>query len=148
MSLPPLATIEDLNNRMGTDLADDDPRALSLLSYASALVRRHTGCTFVNADGELLDTQAVFDVRDVVVGMVERVADNPAGVTQEVTGPFSVSFGSNAAERIYLSAGDKVILGDISCRSPLRTIQTTRGPVEMPSPPCAASALPDASDIV
>jgi hypothetical protein len=108
MPLPTLADLSDLEQRLG-DEVDDAAQAEALLRYASSLVRAYKRQTWVNADGEL---EGVPDgVAEVTVEMVYRALSNPQGVTQDTTGPFSVSYGSQAAQRVYLTAGDKQILG-------------------------------------
>src|SRR5690554_5502218 len=109
MSLPSLATIEDLETRLGSTVSDE-PQALALLRYASSLVRSYTGCTYIDEDGGLIDPLPD-GVVEVTVEMVFRAVTNPAGVTQDTAGPFTVSFGSDAAQRIYLTAADRTILG-------------------------------------
>jgi hypothetical protein len=111
MALPNLASREALEQRLGATLDPTEAaQADSLLGYASALVRAYTRATWM-VDGLLVD--APDGVSQVVVEMVYRAVSNPQGVTQDTTGPFSVSFGPQAAQRIYLSAGDKTILGSI-----------------------------------
>lgn len=127
MTLPALATVVDLENRLG-DTVPNHLQALALLAYASALVRSHTGKTFVDTDGNLLDPLPD-GLTQVTVEMVFRAVTNPTGATQETTGPFSISFGSAAAQRIYLTAADKSILG-AKGRGGLQVISTTRGDIE------------------
>lgn len=101
------ATITDLEDRLGRTVPDIG-QAEALLRYASQLVRGY-------ARRHGIDLGTAEEPRDgvveVVVEMVYRAISNPQGVTQDTAGPFSVSFGSDAAQRIYLSKSDKVILG-------------------------------------
>jgi hypothetical protein len=97
----PIATLDQLEERVGT--IANPLHAQSLLRYASSLVRAEGNR---NWDDE--DTPP--ELAEVVVGMVERAQANPEGLTQSTTGPFSVSFGSNAAQRVYLTVGDKKII--------------------------------------
>ena len=108
MTLPSLATVFDLERRLGSTV-DDAAQAQALLDYASALIRSEAGRLFVDVHGELTDLPD--GVPEVCVEMVYRAVTNPGGVTQDTTGPFSVSFGSDAAQRIYMTKGDRRILG-------------------------------------
>ena len=104
MALPLLASISDLEARVGA--IDEVARVESLLRYASNLVR---------AEGNRRwdDDDPPEELVEVVVGMVERAQDNPDGVTQDTTGPFSVSFGPDAAQRIYLTKSDRAIIRSV-----------------------------------
>jgi hypothetical protein len=108
MTLPSLATIEDLETRLGQSVSDAG-QAQALLDYASALIRGYCGELWVDEDDALTDLPD--GVAQVCVEMVYRAVTNPGGVTQDTAGPFSVSFGSDAAQRIYLTKSDKIILG-------------------------------------
>lgn len=109
---PPLATIEDLQVRIGVDVPMDDvDQAGQLLRYASALVRGWTGRTWVDDGGDLVDVP--LSVIDVVVEIVHRSVVNPDGATQQTAGPFSVSFGRDAAQRMFLTRSDKTILAGL-----------------------------------
>lgn len=131
MTLPALATIAALEARLGGHQLDQGEaiQAESLIAYASAVIRGYTGRTYVDDDGELIDPLPD-GISEVAVEMVFRAITNPAGVTQDTAGPFTVSFGTDAAQRIYLTGSDRTILGR---RSGLWTQPTTRGPIEMTS---------------
>lgn len=130
MTLPSLATIDDLEDRLGRAITEPElTQAQKLLDYASALVRAYTGRSYVDDAGDLVDPLPD-GVTQVTIEVVFRAISNPLGATTSQTGPFSVSFGPEAAQRLYLSAGDKLILGG---RSGLTILSTTRGPVETPS---------------
>lgn len=107
MTLPSLATLDDLEVRLGQPVADPG-QAQALLDYASALIRGYAKRTWVDGDDALTDVPD--GVPQVCVEMVFRAVTNPSGATQDTTGPFSVSFGPDAAQRIYLSRSDKAIL--------------------------------------
>ncbi|MBW3663569.1 MAG: hypothetical protein KY469_10760 [Actinobacteria bacterium] len=100
--LPLLATIDDLQRRVGQIDPDSVDRAESLLAYASSLVRADANRRW--------ETDPPEELVEVVVGMVERARDNPAGLTQDTVGPFSVSYGPEAAQRVYLTKGDRAII--------------------------------------
>jgi hypothetical protein len=123
--LPTLATVDQLETRLAQPVPDED-QALALLNYASARIRGWTGKTSLTDVGDLVDPLPD-GVSQVGVEMVFRAVTNPTGATQDTTGPFSVSFGPDAAQRIYLSKSDKTILRS---RPGLGTISTTRGDVE------------------
>ena len=120
-----MSFIPALEARVGKPLADTAVvQAESMIAYAQSLVAAETGCTW----GSLDDIPE--PVAAVIVEVVFRAAANPMGVTQDTAGPFSVSFGPQAAQRMYLGAADKTILHAHRCRSPLQTIPTTRGRIE------------------
>lgn len=125
---PPLASTGDLATRMGEDIPTSElARAEWLLEFASDRIRARTGRTWLDEDGELVDVPDL--ARKVAVEMVVRAVTNPEGVTQETTGPFSVSFGSDAAQRIYIAREEREDLRSLSARSGLGVISTTRDPV-------------------
>lgn len=108
MTLPTLASTDDLERRLGQPI-DNPDQAEALLEYASSLIRAHTGKLYVDTEGDLEDVPD--GVTEVCVEMVFRAVTNPTGATQDTSGPFSVSFGPEAAQRIYLSKSDRAILG-------------------------------------
>lgn len=130
MTLPTLATVDDLERRLGQAIPDRD-QAEALLERASSKIRAYVRRTWVDPDTGLLDGVPEHpDVRGIAVEMVYRAITNPAGVTQDTAGPFSVSFGSDAAQRIYLQRSEKDELAPIRRGGGLGTIPTTRGPIE------------------
>jgi hypothetical protein len=62
--------------------------------------------------------------------MVERATRNPAGVTFESSGPFSRSFGADAAQRIYMTKNDRMVVRHAIGRNGIGTLATSRGPLE------------------
>lgn len=144
--LPALATVDDLATRLGQAIGvDDTMQAEWLLSYASTLVRAHTN-SWVDDGDELVDPLPDA-VTLVTVEMVARAVTNPAGSVSstEVAGPFqrTVSFGDEAAQRIYLTASDRAMLAPLTSTGGLSTISLTRGVVEMPTGgPCALDRGP------
>lgn len=106
--LPPLATPADVTVRYPA-LADTPTDQLeALLNDASALARSHANRTWVDGGGLLSDVPD--GVVGVVAAMVARSLINPTGVTQETTGPFNVSYGAAAADRLYLTRNEKLLL--------------------------------------
>lgn len=130
MTRPPLASQDDLERLLGAS-ADDPLRALALLENASAIVRAYAGLTWLNDDEtDLEDVPA--DIPGVVAGMVERATRNPSGTVAESAGPFSRSFGPDAAQRLYMTSNEKLVIRAAAGRGTVGTIQTSRGPVETP----------------
>lgn len=130
MTLPALATVDDLEIRLGQTLdADQRPQAEWLLRYASALIRAYTGRDYLDDDGNLINPLPD-GVPEVCVEIVFRAVTNPTGATQQSAGPYALSLGPEAAQRMFLSAQDKIILGPKSRRPKLWTQPTTRGDIE------------------
>lgn len=134
MSRPALATVDDVAVRLGQDITDPG-QAQARLEDASEIVRAYAGVTWLNDDEDtLVDVPA--QIPGVVAQMVERAARNPTGVvqTQEQTGPFmqSLSFGADAAARLYLTRHNKMVIRSAVARTPIGTLATSRGPLETP----------------
>jgi len=87
MTLPPLATIEQLNARLVEAVPENDPRALAALEDASAEVRHAAGRSWVDEDDELED------VPDIAVRITLRLAkdivENPYGYRSEQVGEYA-----------------------------------------------------------
>jgi hypothetical protein len=133
MSMPSLASVADLEAVVG-DIASgaDTTKAQARLDYASALVRAEAGVDWVNADGdELEDVPASISM--VVVAMVERAWTNPNGAVQRAAGPFSESYGTAAADRIYLTKSDRKIIRAAAGALQIGTVAMTRGVLETPT---------------
>lgn len=131
MSLPALATIDDVELVPGYPADSNEDTVDALLALASARVRKYTGCNHVDEDGAL---SGVPDgVPELVAGMVVRSLRNPRGVTQESAGPFGASYGREATNSIYLSAADKEFLDSLACRLSVWTLATTRGDLDTPA---------------
>ena len=132
MALPSLATTDPLEGWLGVDVDADDAKALFALGVASTLVRAHTGLTFVDDDDDLIGDlpDAVWQV---TVMAASRFLSNPEGVTQEVTGPFSVTRSSagTGEAALYLTKSEKAMLDTSAVLSTgprgRFTITTTRG---------------------
>lgn len=129
MARPALATIDDLERLLGESVPNED-RAKALLEQASEIVRAYAQTTWLNDAEDALD-DVPGAIPGVVVAMVDRATANPAGITQETTGPFSRSFGPDASQRLYLTAGEKsVVRFALGAATTLGVISTTRGPIE------------------
>lgn len=128
MPRPALATLDYLEARLGYEVTDP-AQAQARLEDASAIVRAYASKTWLDVDGHLI-ADVPEDIAGVVAGMVERIIRNPDGAVAETAGPFQRQLGPRAAERLYLSAMDKLVI-DAAVASPgLTTISTTRGLVE------------------
>lgn len=128
MARPALATVPELETLLGEKVADTG-RAEVLLRKASAIVRSYAGEDWLNEAGDALEGVPE-DIPDVVTGMVERATQNPAGATHEQAGPFARQFGAEAAQRLYLSKWDKLVIRDAVNSTGIRTIGTGRGELE------------------
>lgn len=105
--LPPLATIADLEARLGHGITDpgEQARANALLADASALVRFEAGQTWVDeTTGELVP------VPDLAVTITAQAAlrgwYNPSGIESAQLGAVSVRYGNawlTAQERAQLA---------------------------------------------
>lgn len=132
MTLPAFATVEQLEIRLGQSIEGVlIPQAEWLLEFASDRIRARTGRTWTDENDDLVDVPGL--VTKITVEMVYRAVSNPEGVTQDTAGPFTLSFGPEAAQRLYIAKQEMDDLSSLSGRSGLRTISTTRGSVEMPS---------------
>ena len=130
--MPSLASVADLEVLAGAIATGDEAKAQARLDYASALVRAEAGVDWVNADGdELEDVPAA--IVSVVVAMVERAWTNPNGAVQRAAGPFSESYGTAAADRIYLTRADRKIIRAACGALQIGTVATTRGGCETPT---------------
>ena len=131
MARPALATVEDLERLLGEAVPDED-QAEARLEQASELVRAYARVDWLSDDeSEVEDVPG--QIPGVVIAIVERASRNPSGATQETAGPFSRSFGSEAAARMYLTAGEKLIIGHATSAIGLGVITTTRGAMETPN---------------
>ena len=104
--LPPLATITDLEARLGHPITDpaEQARANALLADASALVRFEANQTWVDDDGDLAA------VPDLAVTITCQAAlrgwFNPSGIESAQLGAVSVRYGQawlTAQERAQLA---------------------------------------------
>lgn len=89
MALPPLATPEDLEYRLGREFTDAElPRVEAALDDASALVRLEAGQTWIDPTTGLV-TGLPDAIRTVVLRVAERVIRNPQGFRSESAGDYS-----------------------------------------------------------
>lgn len=108
MSLPPLATIEDVT-ALAPELADlDEGQVGRLLILASAHVRVEAGKDWTNAAGDAL--LGVPDgIPELVANVVIRTLKAPdPGLTQQTVGPWTESYERNAAaDGVFLKPGER-----------------------------------------
>lgn len=129
-----IATLDDLEQWLPIDNVS---RAEAILAASSTLVVTRTGRRWVDEDGAQLDdvTDGDFDaVKTVVVQVALRVYQNPLGVTQEATGPFSRSVAAWATLGLSLTDAEKAMLPvtEGSTRPALWTLSTTRSETGLP----------------
>ena len=123
-----IATVADLEEWI---TVDDVTRAEAILAAASTLVRAKTGRDWVDAEGVQLEDVADDDfeaVKTVVVQVSLRVYQNPLGLTQQTTGPFSRSIAAWAALGLSLTDDERAMLPTTidGNRPGLWTLATTR----------------------
>jgi hypothetical protein len=123
-----IATLDDLEPWL---TIDNEEKAEAILAAASTLVRSRTGQAWVDADGAQLETVNDDDfeaVKTVVVQVALRVYQNPLGITQQATGPFSRSVAAWAALGLSLTEDEAAMLpvNEDSVRPALWTLATTR----------------------
>lgn len=141
MALPLLANLDLFENLV--DDIGDGVRAIELLAGASTKVRAFTGRPWVDPVGDpetfTTNNAAIWEtLQTVTIAVAERAWRNPTGLTQETTGPYSASYGPQAADGLYLTDGDRDDLRQAlawargTARPPgLWTIRTTRGEGDM-----------------
>ena len=89
MTLPSLATIEQLNARLVEPVPTDpdDPRAVAALEDASAEVRHAAGRSWVNEDDEL---EGVPDIAvRITLRLAKDIVENPYGYRSEQVGEYA-----------------------------------------------------------
>lgn len=123
-----IATLTDLEPWL---TIDNEERAEAILAAASTLVRSRTGQAWVDVDGvqlEVVEDDDFEAVKTVVVQVALRVYQNPQGITQQATGPFSRSVAAWAALGLSLTEDEMAMLpvSPGSIRPALWTLATTR----------------------
>ena len=129
MPLPALATLAQLEARVGHNLESESDRVEAILADASTLVRSVAGQTWVDSEGELEE-----DIPDavilVVLSVARRAYDNPQGYIATTDGPFSQRYTEEAAQVLYLTDTEKDLIGGTTNTSGLWALSTTRGDLE------------------
>lgn len=103
MASTPLVQPADLGEFLGEDITSDAPRAMSVLSVASDLVRAYLGWS---EDPPVIPGP----VESVVVDVAARVWVNPGGLESDAIDDHQRRFGMQAHERFYLTAANKMML--------------------------------------
>lgn len=126
-SLPPLARVVDLEQRLGRTFDDTElTQVEAWLDDASAMVRLEAGRDWVT-DDEPPVVNAPPVARLVALKAVERVLRNPDGLSSESAGDYS--YQRNAVEDgggIYLTDREVKLIRRAAGRSGLWTQPTTR----------------------
>lgn len=111
MALAPLASISDLSARAGEEIPESDPRAGSVLSMASALVRAYVGDDY--ADGTVPDGAV-----HVTVDVAYRVWTNPDSLVGDGIDDGTRRWSEQtASEGFYLTKANKLILDSLRTSS-------------------------------
>lgn len=129
MALPPLATVADLEARLGRSVTDPDEvaRADAALADASTLARLEGRQDWWTAEGGLTVPAAVVTV---VLTAAKREVTNPDQVISDTVGPFTRRRADGTTTGVYLTEGEKAIVRRYRATSPgLWTQPTTRRPV-------------------
>lgn len=135
MSLPALASLDELTARVGT--IDDPARAQAALEDASSTIRAFTRRTWTDSTGNALALPSGSDAwqADVLVkvccSVARRVLENPDGVQAESLGSYSVT-NSNASADVYLTRGEQRDLESVIGKGGLWSQPTTRSLDDIP----------------
>lgn len=125
----PLATPEDLSDWLGEPITEeaDVKRAERVIRFASALVRKESGRTWVQDDGTTLVADLPDDISMVVVQAAARAFENPNGQTSDGLDDWRGTFKVEEVG-VYLTATEKSMVGRFRSVNTggLGTIATTR----------------------
>lgn len=126
MALPPLATPEDLEYRLGREFTDAElPRVEAALDDASALVRLEAGRTWIDPVTGLV-TGLPDAIKTVVLRVAERVIRNPQGFRSESAGDYSFQRYDDDSGGPYLTDRELAIIRKAIGRTGLWTQRTER----------------------
>ncbi|GAA2843861.1 hypothetical protein Acy02nite_68400 [Actinoplanes cyaneus] len=108
MSLPPLATVAELQTRVGGTITGPDlNRAVAALEDVSSLVRLEAGTDWVAADGVTITAPRA--IVTVVLAAAGRVYRNPDGYQGETVGAYSYQYAQTSTSA-YLSTDEITII--------------------------------------
>jgi hypothetical protein len=127
--MDPLATIPDLEARLGKTFAGDElVRAQAVLDDATELVRAEVGyLIWIDPDtGDLLVNLVPGAVRAVVLRVAERAMRNPGGFSSESSGDYTYQRNNVQGSGAYLTEGELRILRRAVGRRGLWTQPVTR----------------------
>lgn len=138
MSLPPLATVAELEKRLGqgTLAGADLVRAGAALDDISALVRLEAGVDWVAEDGVTITAPPA--VVTVVLKAAQRAFRNPDGFRGETIGPYSYQYAEGAASA-YLTEEEIRIIRAAAGKIPGSRVHTVRTPSAYAEPATATS---------
>lgn len=116
MTLPPFASLDDLEARIGP--VADVTRAEAALDRASTAIRVEAGVGWVDEEGTAIDFGDIamwlqVAIRDICVDVAERILAIPVGVRNESLGDAAIGYD---AVRAGLTADEKSIIR--SCVTP------------------------------
>ena len=124
--LPPLATIEALQVRLGRGALVDPQlsQAVAALDDASSIVRGETNRTWINDLGQVA---APAEVVTITLRAALREVRNPEGNLAENAGPFSRRLADDQAKGVYLLQEERDVLAKYRSSNPgVWTQPTTR----------------------
>lgn len=110
MSLPALATVNDLAVWLGQTIAAGDARAQAVLTAASGQVRTAAGLNWVDANGNLL-ANIPEDAITITKVAAARAWLNPAGAKALTKGPFMTDWGDPG---VMLTDDERATLAGLS----------------------------------
>lgn len=147
MSLPALASLEQLATRLGGIDDSDEERAQAALDDASALIRTEAGEDWVTDDDPPeLDTDNLPDVIvTVCCAAARRAVTNPDGVTQESLDGYSTSYRNDSAD-VYLTKAERRLVRGAAGRGALWTQPTTRGDYDVATVLAPVGAYPTSDE--
>lgn len=122
MALVPLATVEDMETRLGKPISDgaERDRAAALIADASTLVRHEVGQTWVNAEGDLENVPDVAVMTALSAAM--RAWFNPSQIESAQLGAVSIRYGD-----VWLTAVERERLGTLNGRVGFHSVNTNHG---------------------
>lgn len=126
MPLIPLASVEELEIRVGTTFsAADEARAVGILDDVSGIARRTARKTWLDEDENLEDVPA--DVVAVVLAAARRLFVNPNGFASEQDGDYSYRLPADVLESGVFTTSEVDVLESYRDTSGLWALQITGG---------------------
>lgn len=128
-ALPPLASADALQERLGADVVVDDDRLAASLADASSLVRSYLGLDYVDDDDELETVPHA--VETVTLSVARRDYETVRGVVSERIGSVATTYGTDRSgdmgEVLRLTDTEKAMLDRVKGTPRLWALRTTRG---------------------
>jgi hypothetical protein len=126
MPLPPLATVDELEVRVGTEFTDaDEDRAAAILDDVSGVARRTARTTWLDDEDELAAVPA--DVVAVVLSAARRLFVNPNGFASEQDGDYSYRLPADVVEAGIFTLAETDVLESYRATSGLWALQISGG---------------------